>query len=89
MTDRYDPLETSAQIIYGYRRYLRSLLPVRDSRVATALAYQITHSDAAHEGAAARSHPALRARRDTRHADPGRCAKPGSQGTRQRRVSVY
>ena len=45
MTDRYDPLETSAQIIYGYRRYLRSLLPVRDSRVATALAYQITHSD--------------------------------------------
>ena len=45
MTDRYDPLETSALIISGYRRYLRSLLPVRDSRVATALDYQITHSD--------------------------------------------
>ena len=39
MTDRFDPLETSAQIISGYRRYLRSLLPVRDPRIATALDY--------------------------------------------------
>ena len=45
MTDRFDPLETSAQITSGYRRYLRSLLPVRDPRIAAALDYQITHSD--------------------------------------------
>jgi hypothetical protein len=37
MTDRFDPLETSALIVAGYRRYLRSLLPVRDPRIATAL----------------------------------------------------
>jgi hypothetical protein len=45
MTDRFDPLETSAQITSGYRRYLRSLLPVRDPRIAAALDYEITHSD--------------------------------------------
>jgi ATP-dependent helicase YprA (DUF1998 family) len=44
MTDRFDPLETSALISSGYRRYLRSLLPVRDPRIATALDYAITHS---------------------------------------------
>jgi ATP-dependent helicase YprA (DUF1998 family) len=45
MTDRFDPLETSALITTGYRRYLRSLLPVRDPRIAAALDYEITHSD--------------------------------------------
>jgi hypothetical protein len=45
MTGRFDPLETSALITTGYRRYLRSLLPVRDPRIATALDYEITHSD--------------------------------------------
>jgi ATP-dependent helicase YprA (DUF1998 family) len=45
MTDRFDPLETSAQIVAGYRRYLRSLLPIRDLRIATALDHQIAHSD--------------------------------------------
>ena len=45
MTDRFDPLETSAQITAAYRRYLRSLLPVRDPRIATALDYQISYSD--------------------------------------------
>jgi len=44
MTDRFDPLETSALVSSGYRRYLRSLLPVRDSQIATALEYAITHS---------------------------------------------
>jgi ATP-dependent helicase YprA (DUF1998 family) len=45
MTDRFDPLETSALIIAGYRRYLRSLLPVRDPRIATALDHEITTGD--------------------------------------------
>ena len=53
MTDRFDPLATSELITSGYRRYLRSLLPVRDSRVAAALDHEITHSDAAHQGTAA------------------------------------
>ena len=44
MTDRFDPLETSALISSGYRRYLRSLMPVRDPRIATALDHAITHS---------------------------------------------
>jgi ATP-dependent helicase YprA (DUF1998 family) len=44
MTDRFDPLATSQLIIEGYRRYLRSLLPVRDPKIATALDYQITNS---------------------------------------------
>ena len=44
MTDRFDPLETSALISSGYRRYLRGLLPVRDPRIATALDHAITHS---------------------------------------------
>ena len=41
MTDRFDPLETSALISSGYRRYLRSLLPVRDPRIATALRAEV------------------------------------------------
>ncbi len=45
MTDRFDPLETSALITSGYRRYLRSLLPVRDPRIAAALDHEIAYSD--------------------------------------------
>ena len=45
MTDRFDPLETSALITDGYRRYLRSLLPVRDPRIATALEHEISTSE--------------------------------------------
>ena len=45
MTDRFDPLETSALITAGYRRYLRSLLPVRDPRIAAALDHEITNGD--------------------------------------------
>lgn len=44
MTDRFDPLATSDLITSGYRRYLRSLLPVRDQRIAAALDHEITHT---------------------------------------------
>jgi ATP-dependent helicase YprA (DUF1998 family) len=44
MTDQFDPLMTSELITSGYRRYLRSLLPVRDPRIATALDHEITNS---------------------------------------------
>jgi ATP-dependent helicase YprA (DUF1998 family) len=39
-----DALATSELIIDGYRRYLRSLLPVREPRIAEALAQEITLS---------------------------------------------
>ncbi|WP_326641567.1 DEAD/DEAH box helicase [Streptosporangium sp. NBC_01755] len=39
-----DPLKTSALITDTYRRYLRSILPVRDPRIAEALAAEITDS---------------------------------------------
>ena len=42
MTDRFDPLATSELITSGYRRYLRSLLPVREPRLAAALDHEIT-----------------------------------------------
>ena len=45
MTDRFDPLVTSDLITSGYKRYLRSLLPIRDPRIATALDHEITHSE--------------------------------------------
>lgn len=45
MTDRFDPLETSELITSGYERYLRSLLPVQDKKIAEALNHQITNSD--------------------------------------------
>lgn len=37
MTRTLDPLATSDKIVEGYRRYLRSLLPLRDERLARAL----------------------------------------------------
>ena len=45
MTDRFDPLATSELITSGYRRYLRSLLPIRDPNVAIALEHAIEHSE--------------------------------------------
>ncbi|SNT42647.1 Helicase conserved C-terminal domain-containing protein [Streptosporangium subroseum] len=39
-----DPLKTSALITDTYRRYLRSILPVRDPKIAEALAAEITNS---------------------------------------------
>jgi ATP-dependent helicase YprA (DUF1998 family) len=44
MTHSFDPLATSDLIIEGYQRYLRSLLPVRDSRIASALDEEIARS---------------------------------------------
>jgi ATP-dependent helicase YprA (DUF1998 family) len=44
MTATFDPLATSELIINGYRRYLRSLLPVRDARIAAALDQEISRS---------------------------------------------
>ncbi len=44
MGDRFDPLATSELITSGYRRYLRSLLPVRDPRIAAALEAEITRT---------------------------------------------
>ncbi|MGD0069719.1 MAG: DEAD/DEAH box helicase, partial [Streptosporangiaceae bacterium] len=44
MTATFDPLATSELIIDGYRRYLRSLLPVRDARIAAALDQEISRS---------------------------------------------
>ena len=44
MTSTFDPLATSELIIDGYRRYLKSLLPVRDARIAAALEKEISGS---------------------------------------------
>lgn len=44
MAEHFDPLAASDLITTGYRRYLRSLLPVRDPRLARELDEQITHS---------------------------------------------
>ena len=86
MTDRFDPLETSALITSGYRRYLRSLLPVRDPRIATALDHEITHSPLLTKGPLLEATPPYAARRDTRRAHPRRCAEPGLPEAGQRRA---
>jgi ATP-dependent helicase YprA (DUF1998 family) len=44
MTARFDPLATSELIVSSYRRYLKSLLPVRDHRIAAALEEEISRS---------------------------------------------
>src|ERR1700733_4333082 len=44
MTARFDPLATSELIVSSYRRYLKSLLPVRDARIAAALDMEISRS---------------------------------------------
>ena len=44
ISDSFDPLATSELISSGYRRYLRSLLPVRDPRIANALDAEIANS---------------------------------------------
>jgi ATP-dependent helicase YprA (DUF1998 family) len=45
MTETIDPLGTSELITSTYRRYLRSLLPIRDAAIAAALDHQISTSD--------------------------------------------
>jgi hypothetical protein len=44
MTSTFDPLVTSNLVIDGYQRYLKSLLPVRDARIAAALESEIARS---------------------------------------------
>ena len=44
MTETFDPLATSNLIVEGYQRYLKSLLPVRDARIAAALDAEISRS---------------------------------------------
>jgi ATP-dependent helicase YprA (DUF1998 family) len=44
MSDGFDPLATSELIATGYRRYLRSLLPVREPHIAAALEAEISYS---------------------------------------------
>jgi ATP-dependent helicase YprA (DUF1998 family) len=44
MSHGFDPLATSELIASGYRRYLRSLLPVREPRIAAALDAEISQS---------------------------------------------
>ncbi|MDB4872480.1 MAG: box helicase domain protein, partial [Gemmatimonadales bacterium] len=44
MSHTLDALATSELIVESYRRYLRSLLPVREPRIAEALATEITQS---------------------------------------------
>jgi len=44
VTETLDPLRTSELIVANYRRYLRSLLPVRDPLIAEALRSEITNS---------------------------------------------
>ena len=44
MTTSFDPLATSTLIVEGYRRYLKSLLAVRDPGIAAALDHEIAQS---------------------------------------------
>ncbi len=44
MSRSFDPLATSELITTSYRRYLRSLLPVREPRIAAALDAEISHA---------------------------------------------
>ncbi len=44
MSPPFDPLSSSELIVTGYRRYLRSLLPVREPRIAAALDAEIAQT---------------------------------------------
>lgn len=59
-----DPLATSRMISDTYRRYLRSLLPLREPRLAEALAHAIDTSPLLTKG------PLLEATPPTRRAPP-------------------
>jgi ATP-dependent helicase YprA (DUF1998 family) len=50
VTHRLDPIDVSAQISTTYRRYLRSLLPVRDPVLASALDERIASSELLSKG---------------------------------------
>lgn len=58
MTSQLDPIDVSAMISDGYRRYLRSLLPLRDPALAGALAERIAHSPLLSKGPLLEATPA-------------------------------
>ena len=66
MTSQIDPIDVSAMISDGYRRYLRSLLPLRDPALAGALAEQITSSPLLSKGPLLEATPAYETGRTPR-----------------------
>ena len=89
MTDRFDPLATSELITSGYRRYLRSLLPVREPRIATALDHQITHSPLLTKGPLLEATPPYQPGATLDDADQGRRAESGVSAAGQRRAAAH
>ncbi|GAB3559045.1 ATP-dependent helicase YprA (DUF1998 family)/rubrerythrin [Actinopolyspora lacussalsi] len=61
---RFNPLHASAQINEAYRRYLRSLLPLRDSALAGALDEAITSSPLLSNGPLLEANPSYEAGAD-------------------------
>ena len=66
MTSRFDPIDVSAMIGDGYRRYLGSLLPLRDPSLADALAEQISGSPLLSKGPLLEATPAYETGRTPR-----------------------
>ncbi|AFR06526.1 DEAD/DEAH box helicase [Nocardiopsis alba] len=66
MTSQIDPIDVSAMISDSYRRYLRSLLPVRDPALARALAEQINESELLSKGPLLEATPAYETGRTPR-----------------------
>ena len=58
MTERFDPLRASTEIVDGYRRYLRSLLPLRDPVLRAALDRAIDTSPMLSKGPLLEASPA-------------------------------
>lgn len=58
MTATLDPIEASDQISSDYRRYLRSLVPVRDAALAAALDEEIAHAPLLTKGPLLEASPA-------------------------------
>ena len=58
MTERFDPLRASTEIVDGYRRYLRALLPLRDPVLRAALDSAIDTSPLLSKGPLLEASPA-------------------------------
>jgi hypothetical protein len=58
MTERFDPLRASTEIVEGYRRYLRALLPLRDPVLRAALDRAIDTSPLLSKGPLLEASPA-------------------------------
>src|SRR4051812_43848724 len=50
MTDTFDPVATAGDITATYRRYLQSLLPIRDEAIRAELEHQIATAPLLHKG---------------------------------------